>query len=215
MENNPYEDDENRDEEFEVENYMECNQYDPPEDENNRRLAEEEEEQWFIGPYCGEQGGAVFLGLFTDDACTQYANSNGGRDTFKCISGDKLPYSAVSIIGPECLSCLDMENQNNNNNDQDNGNDVVFDSCQEIYTAAGKCEESLPEGMIDSPNNNACNYIAGIKIIRQDGIIERVGTRPNATASAFIVIFALATAALAFYVYYLRLRLGVKQNTLL
>jgi hypothetical protein len=214
VDNNPYEDDENNDEEFEVERYMECENYEAP-DDDNRRLDEDEEEQgWYIGPYCAEQGGSIFLGMFTDDACTEFADSNGGRDTYESLSGgDELPYSAVSIIGPECVSCLNMEDNDNDNDQADN--DSVMESCQEIYEAAGKCEESLPEGMLDDPNTQACNYIAGIKVIRQDGIITYMGTSKNGTATVFIVIFALATASLAFYVYYLRMRLGVKLDSLL
>ena len=216
----PYEDDENREEEFEVDKYMECQQYEVQQDENNnRRMEEAEEEQWFIGPYCAEQGGAIYLGLFTDDACTNFADENGGKETFEALSGDELPYSAVSIIGSECVSCLDMEEAENNNNNGDNNgdgnNDGLLDSCQEIYEAAGKCESSLPEGMVSYPNTNACNYIDGIKVIRQDGMITRFGSGPSATTTLLIVLFALATAALAFYVYYLRMRLNTKQNTLL
>jgi hypothetical protein len=151
--------------------------------------------------------------MFTDDACTEFADNNGGRTTFEALSGTELPYSTVSIVGPECVPCLNVENQNDNNDDGED-NDVVSEACQEIYTAAGKCEDNLPEGMVDEPNDNACTYIAGINVIRQDGIITRASTRPNGAATAWIVIFALLFSGLLFYVYYLRMRLGVKHNTL-
>jgi hypothetical protein len=213
--NNPYEDDENNDEEFEAENYMECQEYEPPQDDDNRRLedAEEEEEQWFVGPYCAEQGGAVFLGMFTDESCSTFADTYGGRTTFQSLAGTELPYSEVSLIGPDCISCLDREqDENDDNNGQD---ELVSDACEEIYTAAGKCEYALPEGMVEYPNNSACNYIAGVKVIRQDGIITAMGSIVNPTATVFTVLFALACAGLGFYVYYLRTRLGMKQDTLL
>ena len=117
------------------------------------------------------------------------------------------------------MSCLekqdqDQNNNNNNNNDQQDA-DQVIETCEMLYKTSGKCEASLPEGMVYEANNNACNYMEGIRIVRQDGIIDTGSSRPSAVATAFIVIFAMAFAAMAFYVWYLRTRLGVKQNTLL
>lgn len=222
VDGNPYNDDENREEEFKVEEYMECKQYEvsgeeDDADNNERRLDEEDqydETQYYIGPYCAEQGGAIYLGLFADDSCSKFADSTGGRATYKELSGgETLPYSTSTIVGSECVSCLDMDNNENDNGEQ-NYDDLVSDSCETIYYYSGKCESGLPYGMVSEPNDNACNYIAGVEVIRQDGVVTFMA-RPNATITAFIVIFALATAALAFYVYYLRMRLRFKPNTLL
>jgi hypothetical protein len=228
VDGNPYNDD-NREEEFEVEEYMECKQYEVSDNEddadnNERRLDQEQDQydetQYYIGPYCAEQGGAIYLGLFVDDSCSAFADSTGGRATYKELSGgETLPYSTSTIVGSECVSCLDVDyddEQDNNENDngEQNYDDLVSDSCETIYYSSGKCESGLASGIVAEPNENACNYIAGVMVIRQDGIATFV-ERPNATATAFIVIFALATAALAFYVYYLRMRLRVKSNTLL
>ena len=68
--------------------------------------------------------------------------------------------------------------------------------------------------MVSEKNTNACSFIEGIKIVRADGIITG-SANPDPVMTAFIVIFAMAFAALGFYVWYLRTRLGVKKNTLL
>lgn len=184
-------DDEAQDEEEEEEAQDE-------EEEEDEVEEEEEPVDYFIGPYCGEQGGAIYLGLFTDDTCTQYADSKGGAYTYKSITGTTLPYSKKSLISHDCLSCLD-------NND---GNYEVSEMCQYVYEESGKCEKSLyAAGVTDYPNTNACNYIKGIKVVRKDGIITQVGSKANKTASIFIGIFVVAFVLLASYVYYLKTKL--------
>jgi hypothetical protein len=214
IDKNPYEgDQEEQEEAFDVEEYLECKEFQP--NNNNRRLNENGgEAQLFIGPYCAEQGGAVLLGVFKDDACTEFADDLNGRYTYEYLTrGEVLPYSSVSIIGSECTSCLDHGDENES---QDNNKDGVSEACEAIYQTAGKCELQLSSRAVQTKNTNACNYLEGIKMIRQDGIITAL-PRASATATAFIVIFALLTAVLAFYVYYLHLRLNMKkkENSLL
>ena len=80
--------------------------------------------------------------------------------------------------------------------------------CEQIYEGAGKCEQGLEStGYVSSANNNACNYIAGIKVVRKDGIITQVGSKANKTASIFIGVFVVAFVLLAAYVYYLKTKL--------
>ena len=216
-ERNPYKDDNQRQEEFDIEEYMECKQWQAQNGNNNNNNGNGK--ALYIGPYCAEQGGAIFLGIFKDYTCTAFADEDSGRTTYQQLTGNELPYSYVSIVGPDCVSCLnhDYNNNNaNNNNNNANNNNMVSESCQTLYSQAGKCESTLPQGLLDyEPNTNACTYIEGIKIIRQDGIISYSGPRPSAMATAFIVIFAMSTASLAFYVYYLRMRLKAKQDRLL
>ena len=86
--------------------------------------------------------------------------------------------------------------------------DEVIEFCEQIYTMSGKCEEGLQTtGYVYQANNNACNYIAGIKVVRKDGIITQVGSAANKTASIFIGIFVVAFVLLAAYVYYLKTKL--------
>lgn len=218
VDRNPYEDDEQQKEEFNIDEYLECAGYEPPanEDDGGRRLedAGDDEAQYYVGPYCAEQGGSIYLGLFSDDACTEFLDEQGGASTYKTLSGESLPYASTSIVGMECVSCLEQKDANGNddaNQDEDN----VSEQCEEVYQAAGKCESSLPGGTVNEVNENACKYIEGIKIVRKDGIVDVSAARRNPVVTAFIVIFAMAFAALGFYVWYLRMRLGVKKNALI
>lgn len=214
VDRNPYnQDDEDEVEEFNLEEYMQCGALNI--NNNDRRKLDEDEVEYFVGPYCANQGGAIHLGVFTDDTCSTFSEV-----TFESLAGYELPYSSESLVDENCLSCLervedDGDNDNNNNQNDEQDEDEVIETCEMLYNYAGKCEANLPEGTVYEVNNQACNYMQGIRIVRQDGIIDTGSSRPSAVATAFIVIFAMAFAAMGFYVWYLRTRLGVKQNTLL
>jgi hypothetical protein len=64
--------------------------------------------------------------------------------------------------------------------DQDgDGQADVSESCQAIYGASGKCETKMN---VDYPNESACTYIEGIKVIREDGVIRTSATRKSTAA---------------------------------
>ncbi|GKZ00323.1 hypothetical protein MPSEU_000985200 [Mayamaea pseudoterrestris] len=214
IDRNPYEDDQGNQDEFKLEDYMECKEVKAQNNDNgDNNNNGEDQAQYFVGPYCSSQGGSIKLGLFTDDSCSVEAEDVD----FYSMFGYKLPYSGSSdsLIDAKCLSCKETQNQDNQNENDQADADAVSQMCEEVYLGAGKCESSYPSGMVTTPNNNACTYMEGVKVIRQDGIIDTGSSRPSAVATSFIVIFAMAFCAMAFYVWYLRTRLGVKKNTLL
>ena len=173
--------------------------------EDQNQYYEENAPEYYIGPYCAEQGGSIYLGLFYDETCTTFADNKGGSYTFETLSGQELPYASKSIITNDCLSCKQLNNGDNNNNNNYYG---VSDVCEQIYQEAGKCEKQLySSGIVEYPNQNACNYIKGIKVVRKDGIITQVGSKADKTASIFIGIFVVAFVLLAAYVYYLKTKL--------
>jgi len=204
--NNPYNDDE-EEEAFELRDYMECANWEAPEDEDNRKknrkLDEEEEVEYFMGPYCAEQGGAIFLGLFTDDTCTSFADEYGGKETYYSMAGEQMPYASESVVGMECVACKEPEDYNEDGDDAED-EDAVVEMCETIYAAAGKCESNLG---IENANTAACNYMEGIKIVRKNGVVESMSSTANKTASVFIGLFVVAFVLLAAYVYYLRTKL--------
>jgi hypothetical protein len=221
VDRNPYQDDgQNQNQQFNLENYMQCTAVRLNNNNNGgggQRVLEQNGASYYVGPYCSEKGGSIYLGLFTDDSCTNAATDT----TFQTLVGFELPYSTSSIVGADCVSCLEREyNQQDDQNNQADANDAadidaVSESCETLYQNAGKCENSLASGVVDDPNTSACTYMEGIRVVRQDGIIDTGSSRTSAVATALIVIFAMAFCAMAFYVWYLRTRLGVKQNTLL
>jgi len=205
-------------EDFNIEEFMECGQYEVNED-GGRRLeeGEEAEEAFYVGPYCSEQGGAINLGMFSDDTCSTPVNDDTyGASTFKSMAGFSLPYAEKSLIGSECASCTFVE-QNDNEDENDNGEEQevqLTEACTTAYANAGKCEVNIANGPT-YPNDQACNYISGIKVVREDGMVFFQKAHANAVTTAFIVIFAMAFFAMGFYVWYLRTRLNVKPDALL
>jgi len=186
---------------FQVNDYLECGNFDIPDDDGNgRRLEEEEEEvQYFLGPYCSDQGGAIYMGMFTDDTCSEFADSYGGARTYKSLVGSSLPYSSKNLIGSECVSCLQEKEEQGD--DQEEEEEEVSQVCEMLYQSSGKCESKLD---IDNPNENGCNFMEGIKIIRKSGIVSTETPAPSKTASAFIGIFAVSFFSLGAYIYFLK-----------
>lgn len=206
---NPYVDDDNDKEEFELEQYMYCAEWDLP--NNGRKLEDGEDDAgYFIGPYCADQGGKIHLGVFTDEFCTNFADDddNGWTHTefYYKLTGEALPYSSESLIGMDCISCQERADGNNNNN---NGNGAeVGEMCDAIYQQAGKCESQLsPDSYYFSPNENACTYIEGIKIVRSDGVVVQNAATKSKTAAICIGVFSAAFLLLGAYVYYLKTKL--------
>lgn len=218
IDRNPYEEEEGgeRERRFEPERYMECKEFEAPEfndddaNQNGRKLEEEEEVQYYIGPYCSADGGSVYLGMYTDDTCTNFADSTNGKSTYKELTrGQALPYSSTSVITSDCVSCIEKEDPNRSAHSDDNGDGEeegvqVSNQCMELYESSGKCESHInlsKSGMTTEPVTSACSYISGIKFTKTNGILE---VKSSKTATAFIVLFAFAFIGLAGFVYKLQ-----------
>ena len=173
---------------------------------NNQNQQEEWDGSYYIGPYCASQGGAIYLGLFTDDQCTTFADNNGGRDTYSALTYSQLPYGSSSLVDLDCIQCKEPSEDNNQGNDGEDDDDVL-DFCEELYTKSGKCESNLPYGTTYTPNDSACNYMEGIKIVRKDGTVVTAEAKANKTASVFIGLFVVGFILLSAYVYYLKTKL--------
>lgn len=185
-------------------------------EEASRDLQNQYYAQAYVGPYCASQGGAVYLGVFVDDACTTFADTNGGRDTYRSRVGSSLPFGSTSIVNNACISCKESYGnvQKGDYNYQYYANDMadaddVSQMCEELYDKSGKCESSLQNTNFGwDKNTNACNYMEGIKIVRKDGtVVSRTVAQANRSASAVAGLLTVAFAGLAGYVYFLKNKL--------
>jgi len=184
-------DDEDNDDGLAVGDYAECGQY---EFNDRRRKLEDAEVAYYLGPYCADQGGEIHLGLFTDDTCTSFLEN--GQALFYTNMGYELPYSDTSLMSNRCLACSRAN---------DDGEYEMKDVCSEVYVVSGKCETKMS---VDYPNESACTYIEGIKIIRADGVIRTSAVKKSKAAAVCIGLFLTVSVLLAGYVYYLRTKLG-------
>jgi len=179
---------------FDVMDYAACAQY-----QAGRRL-DEGDVAYYIGASCADQGGEVHLGLFVDDTCSEKSSTS-----YYTLTGNQLPYSDESLVSDSCISCKESNQDAENNGDDVYDADNVREVCETLYTYAGKCETYMG---IDYINENACSYIEGIKIIRDDGVIRTSATRKSKGAAVAIGLFATTAILLGAYVYYLRTKLG-------
>jgi len=132
-------------EEFDLEEYLECKELEVNNNKNNNY-------QYYIGPKCSRDGSSINLGVFTDENC-MFATNDGIFEKYNYV--DSLPYSSESIIGDECISCLDLNDAND-----DGGQVELTELCQEMYEQSGKCEQDMSG--IYYPNNGGCDYINNI-----------------------------------------------------
>ena len=207
VENNPYDQNngnKNNNNEQEMMNKIAqgCQQW-KYENNNNRQL-EDNQVAYYMGAYCSDTGGAIHLGLFTEETCTTFWDSNGGADTYLSVTGKEMPYAETTLIGTECVSCKEPADQNQNNENDQYDVDQVKESCEYLYATAGKCESALS---IDSPTTSACNFMEGIKIYRKNGSIIYSKAKAGTTASVFIGLFATSFILLGGYAYYLKSKL--------
>merc|ERR1719215_679513 len=119
VDKNPYADDEEEEDDQwnDLGEMAECRDYNF---DNGRKLKggkrKLDEVEYFVGPYCSENGGSIHLGLFTEETCSQFADEYGGRETFASLSyGKSLPYSDSTMIGSECMSCKEPADVDQNN----------------------------------------------------------------------------------------------------
>jgi hypothetical protein len=176
--------------------------------------------RYYLGAYCAGQGGSIQLAIFTDDTCTTFADD--GNALYAASYGYELPFSSetttttTSLISNTCKSCdpydeypaSDRKSRELNNNNQ-NQNQQSF--CVASYMTAGKCETKMK---VDYPNESSCNYIEGIKIIRDDGVIRTSHAHQSKAAAVFIGLLTTAAVLLGAYVYFLRTKLQRAQINL-
>mmetsp|Transcript_14743 Transcript_14743/g.18747 ORF Transcript_14743/g.18747 Transcript_14743/m.18747 type:complete len:396 (+) Transcript_14743:51-1238(+) len=210
VENNPYaEEGAEEEEKQDIREMAECQQFEAQNNNNNNNNNNNggEQVEYFMGPHCSDDGSAIRMGLFTDDECTIFADSNNGATTYASLTyGASMPYATTTLVGTECMSCKEPQDVDQNNNNDQQDADEVKEGCEQLYEASAKCEAGL-SGSIQYPDNSGCNFMQGIKIIRKNGNVYSVGSSKNKTATVFIGLFGAGFVLLAGYSYYLKTKL--------
>lgn len=149
---------------------------------------------YFIGPYCASDGKSIYLGIFSDDKCSEFSSCDSS--CFYSKYGYYLPYTESSLVTKQCISCAyDFMTQQT-----EGGNYGASDTCKELYSNAGKCETRMA---ISYPNESACKYIEGIKFLQKDGVISSNSIKRSKVASMSIGFICFISILLAIYVHYL------------
>jgi len=174
--------------------------------QNRRQL--EDNVKYYMGAYCSDTGGAIHLGLFTDDSCSVFTDENGGADTYLSLTGYTLPYTDTTMIGTECVSCKEPKDVNQNGENDQYDADEVKEACENLYAGSGKCESNISALVTaGTATTSACNFMEGIKIYRKNGSVIYSKASAGTTASVFIGLFATSFVLLGGYAYYLKTKL--------
>merc|ERR1711957_775735 len=181
--------------------YVYCAEFDWATDDDSN-------DAFYYGPYCAAQGGQIRMSLFTDDTCTTEVSCNSGKGAtcYEEKTYSVLPYSNDGIVQDTCVPCstdyINLEGGGTLDEQTDFG--YTRSVCSSLYTDAGRCETHFGSANDES----SCAYIAGIKIIAEEGSPESIYKRPSITANISICVLTVASSFLVMHVFYLKSILG-------
>lgn len=136
------------DDNFEVDRFAKCEEYDPDQyNDDDANKGAWENYAFYVGPTCTEDEVGLKLELFTDEYCTQVSETS-----FETISnGWTLPYSTGGLVSTYCTSCTKYN---------DDGESELREMCEETYEqAAYKCEEGMEFYSYYGQNVQGCETI--------------------------------------------------------
>jgi len=196
-------------------NYWNNNNQEGEQNENgNNNQDQNFDGDYYIGPYCSDDGGGVVLGMFTDEFCTVFADQYGGVRAFKYVSGGQtLPHSSStdSIVDFNCKSCQEVEEEEGEGQErsrrlEDMNGAEAKEICTNMYEVAVKCEENL-FGYDFDQTSSSCSYIKAVKEMGKTGFFSNHQATPHTVASTFIGISSALCVGLGGYVHYLKQKL--------
>jgi len=161
---------------FNVQKYLYCQKYNQYNGVN-----------YYIGPMCSSDGQSVYLGLFTDQYCSQLDTTG----VFYSQNGYPLPFSTKSLVSGTFYSCVDKYYALNN-------------MCTNLYPLSAKCETTKD---ISYPTTSGCNYVKKVDSL-QSSYVAQKSSGGGGAAKAFAWIFFFTTVALAAYLYMLMKKFG-------
>jgi len=192
--------DDNANADFDISDYTQCAAFNYD--------ADGDDYQYYLGPYCADQGGEIRLNLFTDDSCTTQAKCNGGStrgaNCYTDSTGMTIPYTSESIVDDPCVPCSEnysyLQSAPAGEVDMSSYDfGYARDTCATLYDLSGKCEQHMKDGKYD----NACAYMQGIKMaLSKDGYA--IGVKRSLVADVTLGSLAIMVTCLGMYIYYLR-----------
>ena len=149
----------------------------------------------YIGPFCANSGSSVFMGMFTDRSCSNYADQSGGRNTYYKITGEQLPYSRTSLVKRNCVKCVDDDD-----GDAWYSGSQTKEICTALYDSSGKCEENFKADK-STKVYNSCNFLSKIKVTGANPLVD---INDSEVAQGFIWFFFTTTLLVGMYIGYLK-----------
>ena len=139
----------NYDDQFKVDEYAECRQYEQENDDGNQN----QNQVYYIGPACTEDGKDVRLQMYNNEVCSSVPEDV----TFETISnGWSLPYEDGGLVSDQCISCTDYNNGGE-----------LREMCTELYANAGKCETNMEDYHYYGKQEGSCEYIQSLMPVQK------------------------------------------------
>lgn len=163
------------DDNFKVDEYAECREYEQENDDGNNNNAY----AYFIGPACTDDGKDVKLAMFYDEACSQVPE----EVTFEDVSnGWALPYGEGGLVSTSCLACAEY----------DEGNYELKEMCEQLYEQSGKCETGMESYHYYGKQEGSCEYIESLMPAQK-------GSGSGAKAFGWVVFILVVVGAFSAY----------------
>lgn len=135
------------DDNFNVEEFAECREYEPDNDADDG--GNNQNYQFFVGPACTEEGDDIRLQMFMDEGCSMVSET-----TFEQISnGMSMPYGSGGLVSTYCESCAGYN---------ENGEWELSEMCSRLYEFSGKCETEMEQTGYYGKQEGSCEYIESI-----------------------------------------------------
>jgi hypothetical protein len=200
---------ENEDEEdqFEVQEYLECQKMDNNNDDGNANQYAYDyvteypdwEGNYYVGPYCANNGESIHLGVFYDEECS--VEPSNGMAMYSSMNGATLPYSSSTgdslVPAGACRACSSYN--------ADDGEYEISELCEETYEEASKCESSN-SGLIAYPDTSGCNFINNFLPTITAGHVSTSNSSSAAGSSSSVMfawVFGITTIMFGAYSYFL------------
>jgi len=185
-------------EEFDADQYIEqCAEAEFNNDDDAENPA------YYIGAYCGADGDAIFLGIFSDATCS----TRDVGDVYEDYNyGLSLPFSEESLVDHGCHSCKEVDDNDDDANDDGEDPDII-QLCEEAYELSAKCETNVAAKNQYTKDERSCTYINSIL---PSLVSVHNGKKSGSSSVAFAWIFLISTLAIGAYAFTLFAKLNNK-----
>jgi len=117
--------------------FTECQQLDDGDDDGN---------SFYAGAMCASSGTRIKIGIFTDEACSNYDSTLEVENYLQNDDGYnmKLSYHLLkqTFAADECVASCLQEDEDQNDDDDEEEEPETAEVCMELYEASGKCEKN-------------------------------------------------------------------------
>jgi len=185
----------NENEEFQLQEYLECEQFDDFVDADGNAL--------YIGPYCSDSI-QIYIGVFSDEYCTEKVgdpNEYEGYEQFQYTASGGTSIIIEDDDQRECARCREhaLEQDQNANDKEDE--DETLEQCEELYAnTVNSCETYMADGI---KSQNGCETISDMELY-EDGFQAREINDEIVRSTFFVaiqVIFWAGFAGFGLYVF--------------